>query len=72
MMNEKALMEISEQVKILHQVGDQLCALGEAHDFPAVEYNAKRLLAVVEILEMNISDLLEPIDPGEQDAAEHS
>ncbi|MBI1743203.1 hypothetical protein HYR54_09075 [Candidatus Acetothermia bacterium] len=72
MMNEKALMEISEQVKILHHAGDQLCALGEAHDFPAMEYNAKRLLAVVEILEINISDLLEPIDPGEQDAAEHS
>ena len=71
-MSEKALMEISEQVKILHQAGDQLCALGEAHDFPAMEYNAKRLLAVVEILKMHVSDVLESINPGEQDAAEHS
>jgi len=71
-MNKKALMKISEQVKILHQAGEQLCALGEAHDFPAMEYNAKRLLAVIKIFEMNISDLLEPIDPGESDATEHS
>ena len=71
-MDEKGLIEIAEQVKILHHAGDQLCALGEAHDFPAIEYNAKRLLAVVEILEMNISDVLDSLEPGGQDAAEHS
>ena len=71
-MDEKGLIEIAEQVKILHRAGDQLCALGQAHDFPAIEYNAKRLLAVVEILGMNVLDVLDSINLGEPDAAEHS
>jgi hypothetical protein len=44
---------------------EELKRLGE--DFPAVARNAERMLASLKMLEINVSDVMEPdrIDPGE-------
>ena len=44
---------------------EEIKRLGE--DFPAVARNAERMLASLKMLEINVSDVMEPdrIDPGE-------
>jgi hypothetical protein len=52
-------------IRTARKAVEELKRLGE--DFPAVARNAERMLASIKMLEINVSDLMEPdrIDPGE-------
>jgi hypothetical protein len=51
------LKRLSGDIRLMKQAAERLAAVGEA--FPALEKNARRILASLKMLEINISDLLE-------------
>jgi hypothetical protein len=53
----KALKELDEEIRSLHRAVETLRS--KADGFPAVERNAARILAAVDMLERNVCDILE-------------
>jgi hypothetical protein len=52
------LNEINEKIQLMKKTAEKLNHIGE--DFPAIARNTVRILASVKMLEINISDLVEP------------
>lgn len=58
--DEAALAELADRIERLAETTEELRELGEAYEIPAVERNAKRIEAVVEVLEQHVPrELLE-------------
>lgn len=55
---EVPLSELADRIEGLRETAAELRELGEAHGIPAVERNAKRIEAVVEVLEGNVPEEL--------------
>lgn len=53
----KALKELDEEIRSLHRAAEALRS--KADGFPAVERNAARILAAVDMLERNVCDMFE-------------
>lgn len=53
----KVLKELDEEIRSLHRAAEALRS--KADGFPAVERNAARILAAVDMLERNVCDILE-------------
>ena len=52
------LHEINEKIQLIKKTAEELNHIGE--NFPAIARNTVRILASVKMLEINISDLVEP------------
>jgi hypothetical protein len=55
-MDLQDLKKLERRIKTIRKGAEELTALGSS--FPAVERNAKRILATVKMLEINVSDLV--------------
>ncbi len=53
-MDRQIIDELSLSVDQLHRLTEDLCQKSE--DFPAVNRNAKRILAAVDMLKLNLED----------------
>lgn len=53
-MDRQIIDELSLNVDQLHKLTEDLCQ--KAEDFPAVNRNAKRILAAVDMLKLNLED----------------
>ena len=53
-MDRQLIKELSSNVDQLHKLTEDLCQKSE--DFPAVNRNAKRVLAAVDMLKLNLED----------------
>lgn len=54
---QKAIKELDDRIRSLRRAAEDLRSRGEG--FPAVERNAVRILAAVDMLERNVCDILE-------------
>lgn len=52
------LKKIDDKIQLLKKTTQELSRMGE--DFPAIARNTVRILASVRMLEINVSDLIEP------------
>jgi hypothetical protein len=52
------LSELDRRIRLLKRYAVELERLGEERQLPAVERNARRILASVKMLELNVTDLL--------------
>lgn len=48
------LAELAERIERLAETTEELRELGEEHEIPAVERNAKRIQGVLHVLEQNV------------------
>ncbi len=55
-MNLREMKRLNSRIERIRKAAEELTRL--ASDFPAVERNARRILASVKMLEINVSDLL--------------
>lgn len=53
--------EVAEKIETLKKTAQELTDLGE--DFPALYRNARRILAGVKMLEINVSDFMKGAGP---------
>ena len=53
------LKEFDTKIKTIEQAAKELVSLSQKNDIPAIDRNAKRILASVKILKMQISDILD-------------
>ncbi|MGD8983511.1 MAG: hypothetical protein PVI53_05775 [Desulfobacteraceae bacterium] len=53
------LRDIDEKIKLIEKTTQELIALSEQKEIPAVERNAKRILASTKMLKLDISDILD-------------
>ncbi len=53
-MDQEFIKELSLNVEQLHKLTEDLCQKSE--DFPAVNRNAKRILASIELLQLNLEE----------------
>ena len=53
------LRDIDEKIKLLEKTAQELIALSEQKEIPAIERNAKRILASTKMLKLDISDILD-------------
>ena len=53
-MDRQIIKELSLNVDELHRLTEKLCQ--KAEDFPAVNRNARRILAAVDMLKLNLED----------------
>ena len=53
------LRDIDAKIKLLEKTAQELVALCEEQEIPAVERNAKRILASTKMLKLDISDILD-------------
>ena len=51
--------DINAKIQLMKQTAEELNRMGE--DFPALARNTVRILASIKMLEINVSDLVEPI-----------
>lgn len=60
-MNLREMKKLDTRIKTIRKAAQDLTEL--ASEFPAVERNARRILASVKMLEINVSDLLGHLSP---------
>ena len=53
------LRNIDEKIKLIEKTAQELVALSEQEEIPAIERNAKRILASTKMLKLDISDILD-------------
>lgn len=53
------LREFDTRIKLIEGVAKELVTLSADKDIPAINSNAKRILASVKVLKMQISDILD-------------
>ena len=53
------LKEFDVRIKLIEKAAKELIALSEEKDVPAINRNAKRILASVNLIKMQISDILD-------------
>ena len=53
------LRNLDEKIKLIEKTAQELIALSEEKEIPAVERNAKRILASTKMLKLDISDILD-------------
>jgi hypothetical protein len=53
-MDRQFIKELSSNVNQLYKLTDDLCQ--KAQDFPAVNRNARRVLAAIDMLKLNLED----------------
>lgn len=53
------LRNIDEKIKLIEKTAQELIALSEQKEIPAIERNAKRILASTKMLKLDISDILD-------------
>jgi hypothetical protein len=53
------LRDIDEKIKLIEKTTQELIALSEQKEIPAIERNAKRILASTKMLKLDISDILD-------------
>ena len=53
------LRNLGEKIKLIEKTAQELIALSEEKEIPAVERNAKRILASTKMLKLDISDILD-------------
>jgi hypothetical protein len=53
------LNSFNEKIKILDQTANELLDMGEKKEIPAIYENTRRILALVNLLKINVSDVLE-------------
>lgn len=53
------LRNIDEKIKLIEKTAQELIALSKEKEIPAIERNAKRILASTKMLKLDISDILD-------------
>ncbi len=53
------LREIDTRIKLIERAANELSRLGTEKDIPAVHKNADRILAAVNVLKLEVSDVLD-------------
>ena len=53
------LKNMDEKIKLLEKTAQELITLSKEKEIPAVERNAKRILASTKMLKLDISDILD-------------
>lgn len=53
------LRNMDEKIKLLEKTAQELITLSKEKEIPAVERNAKRILASTKMLKLDISDILD-------------
>ena len=53
------LRNIDEKIKLIEKTAQELIALSQQNEIPAIERNAKRILASTKMLKLDISDVLD-------------
>jgi len=53
------LRNMDEKIKLLEETAQELITLSKEKQIPAVERNAKRILASTKMLKLDISDILD-------------
>jgi len=53
------LKEVDEKIKLLEKTAQELVNLSKEKEIPAIERNAKRILASTKMLKLDISDILD-------------
>ena len=53
------LRNIDEKIKLIEKTAQELVALSKEKEIPAIERNAKRILASTKMLKLDISDILD-------------
>ena len=53
------LRNIDEKIKLIEKTAQELIALSKQNEIPAIERNAKRILASTKMLKLDISDVLD-------------
>jgi hypothetical protein len=53
------LRNMDEKIKLLEKTAQELITLSKEKEIPAIERNAKRILASTKMLKLDISDILD-------------
>ena len=53
------LRELDSRIKLIEKAATELSVMGKDRDIPAVYKNAKRILASVNMLKIEVSDILD-------------
>jgi hypothetical protein len=65
-MTRKEMMELDTRIQAIRKASEELKQLGR--EIPAVDRNARRILASVKMLEINVTDILPHLEEGERKA----
>ena len=60
-MGNDSLQELNDKIELIKKTAQEMSDM--AVDFPSLYRNSRRILASIEMLELNISDLNNLIDP---------
>jgi hypothetical protein len=59
MESQNYLEELDRRIKLIEKAATELVAIGRENEIPAVYKNAKRIMASVNILKIEVSDILD-------------
>ena len=59
MESQDYLKELDRRIKLIEKAATELAAIGRENEIPAVYKNARRIMATVNILKIEVSDILD-------------